>query len=49
LESAGALFHWSVQSTALQLAGRILDLDDLVAVVLDQPPLPRIAAPGDAG
>jgi hypothetical protein len=42
LESEGARFQWSVQSTGLQLAGRILDLDDVIADFLGQPRLPRI-------
>jgi len=31
LETTGARFAWSVQSTTLLLAGRVLDLDDVVA------------------
>ena len=42
LESEGARFQWSVQATGLQLAGRIMDLDDIVADSLQQPRLPRI-------
>lgn len=42
LATTGAMFPWSVQSTALQIAGRILDLDDVVADFLSQPRLPRI-------
>jgi hypothetical protein len=42
LESEGARFQWSVQATGLQLAGRILDLDDVIADFLGQPRLPRI-------
>jgi hypothetical protein len=42
LESEGAHFQWSVQATGLQLAGRTLDLDDVVADFLGQPRLPRI-------
>jgi len=42
LASEGARFQWSVQATGLQLAGRILDLDDIVADFLQQPMLPRI-------
>lgn len=36
-------FTFSVQATAIQLAGRILDLDDVAANILKQPALPRIA------
>ena len=46
LESTGPLFAWSVQATALQLAGRVLDLDDIVAQLLGEPLLPRITAGG---
>ena len=42
LASEGARFQWSVQSTGLHLAGRILDLDDVIADFLGQPRLPRI-------
>jgi hypothetical protein len=42
LMSTGAMFLWSVQATTLQIAGRILDLDDVVADLLSEPPLPRI-------
>jgi hypothetical protein len=42
LASTGAMFSWSVQATALQVAGRILDLDDVVADFLGEPRLPRI-------
>ena len=42
LESEGARFQWSVQATGLQLAGRILDLDDVVADVMERPRLARI-------
>jgi hypothetical protein len=42
LESTGARFAWSVQSTTLLLAGRILDLDDVVADCLGEERLPRI-------
>ena len=42
LASAGARFMWSVQATSLQLAGRILDVDDVVADLLGEPRLPRI-------
>ncbi len=44
LASTGARFQLSVQSTALQLAGRILDLDDVVADLLEEPRVPRIRA-----
>ena len=36
------LFRWNVQATALQLAGRILDLDDVIADVLAEARVPRI-------
>lgn len=42
LEAEGAMFLWSVQSTSLQLAGRIMDLDDVIAEVSGQKRLPRI-------
>ena len=42
LESEGPRFQWSVQATGLQLAGRTLDLDDVVAEFLGQPQLARI-------
>jgi hypothetical protein len=42
LSSEGARFQWSVQATGLKLAGRILDLDDVIADLLGQPRLPRI-------
>jgi hypothetical protein len=42
LEADGAMFLWSVQSTSLQLAGRIMDLDDVIADVTGQERLPRI-------
>lgn len=42
LLTAGPRFLWSVQRTSLQAAGRILDLDDVVAAFLEEPPLPRI-------
>jgi hypothetical protein len=45
LAAEGAFFHWSVQSTSLQLAGRILDLDDTIAWRLGETPLPRIRPP----
>ena len=32
----------AVQATALQLAGRIMDLDDVIAEILDQEPIERI-------
>lgn len=44
LTEAGVEFPWVVQATLLKLAGRVLDLDDVVAEVLDEPPLPRIGA-----
>lgn len=40
----GPHFTWRVQSMALQLAGRTLDLDDVVADFLGEPRLPRIVA-----
>ena len=42
LAAWGPHFTWRVQSVALQLAGRILDLDDLVADLLAEDRLPRI-------
>jgi len=42
LESEGARFQWSVQAIGLQLAGRMLDLDDVVADFLGQARLARI-------
>jgi plasmid stabilization system protein ParE len=42
LSSEGARFHASVQATGLKLAGRILDLDDVIADFLGEPRLPRI-------
>jgi hypothetical protein len=42
LASTGAMFLWSVQAIALQIAGRILDLDDIVADFLGEAKLPRI-------
>lgn len=42
LASTGAHFTWRVQAIALQLAGRILDLDDIVADFLGEEQLPRI-------
>ncbi len=43
LATAGARFLWSVQATSLQLAGRILDLDDVIADVLNEERLPRLS------
>ena len=45
LDQAGAFAALGVQGTALQLAGRILDLDDVVAEILGQEPVERIAPP----
>jgi len=42
LETTGARFAWNVQATVLQLAGRVLDLDDVVADFLGEARLPRI-------
>ncbi len=42
LETTGARFSWHVQSTVLQLAGRILDLDDIVADFLGEDRVPRL-------
>ncbi len=42
LESLGAFAMLGVQVTALKLAGRIMDLDDIVADVLGEERLPRI-------
>lgn len=42
LASVGAGFSFSVQSTGLLLAGRILDLDDVIAQFLGEPQLQRI-------
>lgn len=42
LEAEGAMFLWSVQATSLQLAGRIMDLDDVIADVTEQERLPRL-------
>jgi hypothetical protein len=50
LQARAEMFRFSVQSTALQLCGRVLDLDDVIADVLAQDRLPRIqpAAKGKA-
>lgn len=42
LLTAEPRFLWSVQATSLQLAGRILDLDDVIADFLGEVPLDRI-------
>jgi hypothetical protein len=42
LRTVEARFLWSVQATSLQLAGRILDLDDVIADFLGEDHLPRI-------
>jgi hypothetical protein len=42
LEHTGARFLWAVQAISLQLAGRILDLDDAIAYALGEDLLPRI-------
>ena len=42
LASAGARFYWSVQASVLQMAGRVLDLDDVIAELLGETRLPRI-------
>lgn len=42
LESEGARFLWSVQAISLQLAGRVLDLDDVIADATGDERLPRI-------
>jgi len=42
LAAVGGAFPFSVQSTGLLLAGRILDLDDVVAEFLGEPKLPLI-------
>ena len=42
LTATGYEFPLSVQSTALQLAGRIIDLDDVVADFLKEPRLERL-------
>jgi hypothetical protein len=42
LASHGVGFPWSFQATALQLAGRILDLDDVVADYLKEARLERL-------
>jgi len=48
LAAAGDSFALSVQSTALLLAGRILDLDDVIADHLGEPRLDRIPEPPPA-
>jgi hypothetical protein len=42
LANLGQVFPYIVQGVVLTLAGRILDLDDIVADVLQQPRVPRI-------
>jgi hypothetical protein len=42
LGKTGIEFSRSFQSTALQLAGRVLDLDDIVADFVGEPRVPRI-------
>jgi hypothetical protein len=42
LKTVEPRFLWSVQATSLQLAGRILDLDDVIADFLDEAQLERI-------
>ena len=42
LAGTGRAFPFSVQSTGLLIAGRILDLDDVIADFLGEPRLPRI-------
>lgn len=44
LATEGPWFMHSVQATSLQLAGRILDLDDVLADWLAEPRLPRIGS-----
>lgn len=44
----GPHFTWRVQAVALQLAGRTLDLDDVVAGFLGEDRLPRILPGGRA-
>lgn len=41
-QHAGPVIDWVVQGIAFRMAGRILDLDDLVADFLDEPRLARI-------
>lgn len=41
-QHAGPVIDWVVQRIAFSMAGRILDLDDLVADFLDEPKLARI-------
>ena len=50
LQARPEMFRFSVQSTALQLCGRILDLDDVISDFLGEERLPRIrpAASGEA-
>jgi hypothetical protein len=48
LVATGWYFIWRVQAIALQLAGRILDLDDVVADCLGEPKLPRIVPTSEA-
>ena len=48
LATAGGRFHWSVQATSLQIAGRILDLDDVIADFLREERLPRLGIVSDA-
>ena len=45
LDRAGAFAALGVQGTALQLAGRILDLDDVIAEILDEEAVERISPP----
>ena len=45
LSAHGKRFTYAVQSSILLAAGRILDLDDILAEWLHEPPLPRLTAP----
>lgn len=44
----GPRFQWGVHAIALQLTGCVLDLDDIIADLLNEPRVPRITAPVQA-
>jgi len=44
LSQLGDVFPYIVQGVVLHLAGRVLDLDDVIADALEQPRVPRLSA-----
>jgi hypothetical protein len=49
LNETPAEFAWSVQGTVMMLCGRVMDLDDLVADLLEEGRIPRIGHREAAG